>query len=288
MYKLDLSSCLACFNLVFNILSVLLYFLINSYIFFSQVKDLEEFTTCTDYEALKSWRAISMAGSVISPSPSEDLSLLEEIEREPRMRFALTGDSPLIMSPCLPPPTRDKVATWLRSQKTYRKMATVQSDIHDVNRDDVARKKDILRESIEDNSDLSGSDEDERAIFSLSSLSDSDQNEEQDTSAVKITVDHDVTTYKNHYNDTRTRLHSTPLLRKSSTDLKNPTLTPICREAKMKSSDSACFTTPQHIKPVALTSTGKGRLRQSLFQKQLQVSYSSHHFYLEKHFNHFT
>ncbi|XP_069126103.1 uncharacterized protein [Argopecten irradians] len=88
----------------------------------TRVKDYDEFCNYTDCEGLLALRSRMMSQDQIVLSQSENKTLMNRIEKEPQLRFALLGDRSIVISPCNPPPTQKTVKKWEIGRKVWKEM----------------------------------------------------------------------------------------------------------------------------------------------------------------------
>ncbi|KAH3835832.1 hypothetical protein DPMN_109198 [Dreissena polymorpha] len=81
------------------------------------VSELEEFESAETFvTGLKNWRIILSSGSQMSSSQTGSSDLLQKLDQEPSMRYAITGDQSVIITPCLLPPLVKSVQQWLKEK----------------------------------------------------------------------------------------------------------------------------------------------------------------------------
>ena len=71
-----------------------------------------------DARGLRSWQSLQASESQL-PSSQPDpatASFVQRLEKEPQLRFVLTGDGPCVITPVKPPPHREAVAAWLEDK----------------------------------------------------------------------------------------------------------------------------------------------------------------------------
>ncbi|OWF40745.1 DNA polymerase zeta catalytic subunit-like [Mizuhopecten yessoensis] len=86
----------------------------------TRVKDFDEFCNYTECEGLLTWRNRMMAHDQIILSQSENETLMNRIEKDPQLRYALLGDRSVIISPCNLPPSTDSVKKWICGRKVWK------------------------------------------------------------------------------------------------------------------------------------------------------------------------
>ena len=103
-----------------------------------QVKCLREFNTAGKTEGLLSWRNLfCVKENLFSSQREDDDSLCDRLEKEPALKYALTGDKNIVVTPCLLPPSKCKVKEWCKGRTLYKalKKQTVIPDIRTENVD---------------------------------------------------------------------------------------------------------------------------------------------------------
>ncbi|XP_060083937.1 uncharacterized protein LOC132563202 [Ylistrum balloti] len=88
----------------------------------TRVKDYDDFISNTDCAGLLTWRSRMMSVDQIILSQSENETLMNRMEKEPQLRFALLGDKSFIISPCNPPPSTELVKRWANGRKILKDM----------------------------------------------------------------------------------------------------------------------------------------------------------------------
>ncbi|KAL8581748.1 hypothetical protein ACOMHN_043166 [Nucella lapillus] len=241
----------------------------------NMVKELEELPPPGEGgRGLGAWRALKVADSPLlfsqqqqRPSTSSSSSSSLSLHSEPQLRFALAGDHPCVITPVRPPPSCSRVAAWLK--ETLQKMSPScgKTQLKSPERGEEAWGRegetsmplDIdvpVEEEVGVSRDSDGEDEEEEDSM-FTRLRDRTMKPVQSTSRKVAGSDED----RLHGSSTpkRQRLdeegiirHSTPVGRRSSSDLFDLTCTPISAGRKGESSggqgettDSG-FVTPKH------------------------------------------
>ena len=62
---------------------------------------------------------------------SENESLMDRIEKDPQLRFALIGDKDLTITPCKPPPTFNQVKDWMKGRELLKKRKNEKNSINE-------------------------------------------------------------------------------------------------------------------------------------------------------------
>ncbi|KAL3883653.1 hypothetical protein ACJMK2_029895 [Sinanodonta woodiana] len=82
------------------------------------VKHLEEFQSLSSrMDGLSTWRKVLSAKDKLFSSQCERENIFEKFQKDLDFRFAITGDIPVIISPCKLPPAKKKVEDWLKGRK---------------------------------------------------------------------------------------------------------------------------------------------------------------------------
>ena len=99
-------------------------------LFVFQVKDLEDFDTCSSFQALRHWRLITCAtDDDIFPAHCQQnpSDVLSNIERDAELRLALMGDKPTVITPCRGPPSGSSVRGWCLEKLASRRAKLLQA-----------------------------------------------------------------------------------------------------------------------------------------------------------------
>ena len=82
---------------------------------------MREFDTAGKIEGLLSWRNLFCAKeNLFSSQQEESTSLCDRLEKEPALKYALTGDKTIVVTPCLLPPPKNKVEEWCKGRVLYK------------------------------------------------------------------------------------------------------------------------------------------------------------------------
>lgn len=75
-----------------------------------------EFSSSVQNDGLSTWRQVLSAGDQLFDSDN----LLERVNQEPQLRFALMGDKSVTITPCNPAPSCKKVTDWMIGRQKYK------------------------------------------------------------------------------------------------------------------------------------------------------------------------
>ena len=272
---------------------------------------MNEFETHGKSEGLINWRNSFCAKENLFSS-QRDESLSDKLVIEPALKYALTGDRKSIVTPCLLPPSKSKVKEWLKGRKLYKALKKKLSVIPAIYAEDTGAKSENKDEpSKVRDSDLTAADQSKpgeaclnlftgkrEIIHEARDLPDKDAppvlvreepyngeevNEESeskqrgDDSELEISPP-----FKQKKLDDSSQLHSTPLTRRSSTDLFESGCTPIGGDGRMtptmevddkKEEEPSGFVTPKRIRPPLrrLSTNTESTLRRAIITTQMKV-----------------
>ncbi|XP_019624970.1 PREDICTED: DNA polymerase zeta catalytic subunit-like [Branchiostoma belcheri] len=79
---------------------------------------------------LTHWQAILASTRPTQQTQGQDcdFDLLAELQKKPEIRTAVTGDRPVVLTPCRLPPQPEKVATWLAAKTEYLRQRQLQEN----------------------------------------------------------------------------------------------------------------------------------------------------------------
>ena len=274
-----------------------------------QVKSLKDFETAGKFDGLVNWRNTICVKENLFASQQDNDSLFDRLEKEPALKYALTGDRNIIVTPCLLPPSKSKVEEWFKGRKLYKALKK-QSVI--VKTDNVI--KDVLDKTSPDDDEHyesgevclnlftgkrevvhNGQSEDDKPPLLVKEesndikVNDSDkagadvsESKVRDSGGIDEELDISPPSKQSRLDETA-QFHSTPLTRRSSTDLFESGCTPIgsCRETptvedegnKEEDQSEMGFVTPKRIRPPLrrLSTNTESTLRRAIINTQMKV-----------------
>ncbi|KAL4233690.1 DNA polymerase zeta catalytic subunit [Mactra antiquata] len=308
------------------------------------VKDLNEFDS-TVSSGIKHWRRILCTEDSVLSSQTGSSDLLDKLDEEPALKYAITGDQSVIITPCNLPPSFKTVENWNICRKVYQnaKIQAKQKEKENKNQssdkseENVSSKKVVEKceenikgknqENIKDKSEVQDKIDDpdkyrlnlftgKRELVSESAFTKIVDKDEHvlDNIVEGITVKNETQAMMSRKEsgdgtnpDAQKRLevdnlsqksqetlsspvsvsekeldvlHSTPMLRRGSTELFEPDCTPISSTGKRLSESqedaTGSFLTPKRIKPLRRLSTNTDtQLRRALLTSQMKLQYGT-------------
>ncbi|XP_052808091.1 uncharacterized protein LOC128236972 isoform X1 [Mya arenaria] len=311
----------------------------------SLVSELEEFEpTCPSVQGLRHWREAACSTSQLSFSQTGAQDLLQKLQQEPALKYAITGDQSVIITPCLLPPSMKSIKLWNKGRQLYTDIKHKKNEIKDSNHangkqiSEVKTKKQLELKDTEKSQTqekkkgsyrlnmFTGKREWNSQSDSISPQSSQEGERNKDTNkrnkmdtqeyqqakkagnqytpeskkaktdnftpikppAVEKsaeTPESSQPTDEHSQTEDTNILHSTPMLRRQSTDLFESEYTPIAgsREPELSQDDSKdereCqgeFVTPKRIRPLRRLSTNtETTLRRAILSTQMKQQYGT-------------
>ncbi|XP_053396986.1 uncharacterized protein LOC123552830 [Mercenaria mercenaria] len=280
------------------------------------VKDLEEFdsssflstsssslsSSSSSVTGIKNWRTILCAKDSLLSSQTGSSDLLEKLDTEPALKYAITGDQSVIITPCILPPSKKTVEKWYKGRKAYknlknqaRKVSKEEEDKEEIGE---KSKEDIFSDSEKLNPPDAKQETDiEFTKVTAKRKTNIKDKNEQDTKVLlenleKSKVDEDIISpaaeldelnrsrrLSDNQEDDASLLHSTPVLRRGSTELFEPECTPITGEKRPLGSQGdqgGEFVTPKRIRPLRRLSTNtESTLRRAILSSQVKQQFGT-------------
>ncbi|XP_012939593.1 uncharacterized protein LOC101853172 isoform X2 [Aplysia californica] len=150
-----------------------------------RLSELEPFPPCCHINGIRAWRSQSLRDTTILASQQADgKPLWDRVQHEPQMRFLLSADHPVAVSPCVAPPSRHNVVRWLK-----QKMASVKQARNSLSS---STKLKADSKAYKQNSGTSSKEKDKRKAVTFSQLNftvDRLEDEELDSNTSKIALD---------------------------------------------------------------------------------------------------
>lgn len=297
-----------------------------------QVSELEEFeSSVSALTGLKNWRIITCAGTSTQSSQAGSSDLIYKLDQEPALKYAITGDKSIIITPTLLPPSQKSIEEWHKGRllfKQLKKENDKRNKKEKLNKDADEYEKQTEKEFISKNSVKSK----EQVPESTANVEEKDKGQKQ-TKKYRLNLftgkrelmdveDSDTSSQKSSQEDTEQKndtdvtgsgdaasqpsseslkdsndttkadatsgdpsvLHSTPVVRRQSTELFESECTPIAsggsgsQEETHSSKESqregaeAGFVTPKRIRPLRrLSSKTESTLRKAILSSQAKV-----------------
>ncbi|XP_078617508.1 DNA polymerase zeta catalytic subunit-like [Branchiostoma floridae x Branchiostoma japonicum] len=104
---------------------------------------------------LTHWQAILASTRPAQQTQGQDggFDLLAELQKNPEIRTALTGDRPVVLTPCRLPPHPEKVAAWLAAKKEYLRQKQLQENpnTNERKKSDEKQKDTVVDKELKDN-----------------------------------------------------------------------------------------------------------------------------------------
>lgn len=260
---------------------------------------------------IKNWRTILCAKDSLLLSQTGSSDLLDQLDREPALKYAITGDQSVIITPCILPPPKKSVEKWNKARKEYKDLKIQASKNAELKEDDKEKEtekdKSIKNDGIDNtaiNTDLEKTNvltmqKDTESEFTVIAKRQTDVKEVDDEGRVaqsdicelesmgsKLEDDmkspaaefdkfHTSPSVDTKEGEDSALLHSTPVLRRGSTELFEPECTPISGEKRAletQSEQGQDFVTPKRVKPLRRLSTNTdSTLRRAILSSQLKV-----------------
>jgi hypothetical protein len=249
---------------------------------------------------IKNWRTILCAKDSLLSSQTGSTDLLDRLDREPALKYAITGDQSIIITPCSLPPSLKTVQKWYEGRKVYKnlkKKASLQEEAKGKkgnskeNREVAENSKKLASETEKVN--VSENIESTESKFTKVTPKRNAKDQEEKVTKSETTFENlDIKSPSAELEDLiespgqsqsqdieSTLLHSTPVLRRGSTDLFEPECTPITGEKRNRNSqgdEGSDFMTPKRIRPIRRLSTQTdSTLRKAILSSQVRVSHIS-------------
>lgn len=287
-----------------------------------QVSELEDFDTLSSLTGIKNWRTILCASNQVLLSQTGSSDLIYKLDQEPALKYAITGDQSITITPTLLPPSQKSVEEWNKGRALYKQLKRQTDKIQEkvtikINDEDTETKDNATKES-ESDSNLDTAkdktskttDKDEtrgkrlvqkyrlnlftgkRELMEVDDSSDSQKSSQEDSGkrnsqntdkASPTDGNEDIVKSNESVVDTDI-LHSTPVMRKDSTELFELECTPIASGSGESGSQEEDvipgsqekveqgFVTPKRIRPLRRLSTNTDKaLRRALLSTQVKV-----------------
>ena len=270
------------------------------------MKILKDFETAGKIEGLITWRNLICAKETLFASQKDNDNLFDRLEKEPALKYALTGDKNVTVTPCLLPPSKSKVEEWLKGRKLYKALKKQPVIVKTDNVDDnvspdsagqsepgearlnlFTGKREVDHETNKEISDKHPVLFKEELQYNIKATEGTDVAALSESREDRETNDDDELgispPLKKSRLDEYSQFHSTPVTRRSSSDLFESGCTPIGsgrvtptigdEEDKEEDQSEAGFITPKRIRPPLrrLSTNTESTLRRAILTTQMKV-----------------